>query len=36
VLIRDGAPYGDGVNLAARIRGAAQPGQIVVSEDVER
>jgi hypothetical protein len=36
VLIRDGAPYGDGVNLAARIRGTAQPGHIVVSEEVER
>ena len=32
----DGDLYGDGVNAAARIRAAVDPGQVVVSDDVWR
>src|SRR4029077_4480289 len=32
----DGDLYGDGVNAAARIEAAVEPGQVVVSEDVWR
>jgi TolB-like protein/class 3 adenylate cyclase/Tfp pilus assembly protein PilF len=32
----DGDLYGDGVNIAQRIQSEAEPGQIVVSEDVAR
>ena len=32
----DGDVYGDGVNTAARIQDEAEPGQVVVSEDVRR
>ncbi|MFN2383821.1 MAG: tetratricopeptide repeat protein [Gemmatimonadota bacterium] len=32
----DGALYGDGINIAAHLRAAAVPGQIIVSEDVWR
>jgi adenylate cyclase len=32
----DGDLYGDGVNAAARIQAAVNPGQVVVSEDVWR
>jgi len=32
----DGDLYGDGVNTAARIQAAVDPGQVVVSEDVWR
>ena len=32
----DGDLYGDGVNAAARIQAAVDPGQVVVSDDVWR
>lgn len=32
----DGDVYGEGVNLAARLQGAAAPGQVVASDDVRR
>jgi adenylate cyclase len=32
----DGDVYGDGVNAASRIVGAAEPGEVLVSEDVWR
>jgi class 3 adenylate cyclase len=32
----DGDVYGDGVNTASRIQNEAEPGQVVVSEDVWR
>ena len=35
-LDADGDLYGDGVNAAARIEAAVDPGQVVVSEDVWR
>jgi adenylate cyclase len=32
----DGDLHGDGVNAAARVQEAAEPGQVIVSEDVQR
>src|SRR6185295_13431098 len=32
----DGDLYGDGINTAARLQHEAQPGQVIVSEDVWR
>ena len=34
VIVEEGDPYGDGVNLAGRLEGEAPPGGIVVSGDV--
>lgn len=36
VVSPDGDIYGDGVNVASRLHGEAEPGRIVVSEDVWR
>ena len=36
VIIEDGDIFGDGVNIAARLEGIAQPGGICVSEDAYR
>jgi class 3 adenylate cyclase len=36
VIFQDGEFYGRTVNLAARLSGAAEPGQTLVDEDVVR
>ncbi len=36
VLVEDGDIFGDGVNLAARLEGLAEPGSVCISEDVFR
>jgi TolB-like protein len=36
VIIEDGDIFGDGVNIAARLEGVAQPGGICISEDAYR
>jgi adenylate cyclase len=36
VIIEDGDIFGDGVNIAARLEGIAQPGGICISEDAYR
>ena len=36
VLLRDGRVYGDAVNVAARIRAEAEPGELVASREVAR
>src|SRR5690349_15736307 len=36
VIIEDGDIFGDGVNIAARLEGVAQPSGICISEDVYR
>jgi adenylate cyclase len=36
VLIEDGDIFGDGVNIAARLEGIAQPGGICISDDAYR
>lgn len=32
----DGDVYGDGVNTASRVEGAAEPGQVAVTEAIQR
>lgn len=36
VEAEDGDVYGDGVNTASRVEGAAEPGQVVVTEAIQR
>jgi len=36
VIIEDGDMFGDGVNIAARLEGIAQPGSICISDDAYR
>src|SRR5215475_7149248 len=36
VIIEDGDIFGDGVNIAARLEGTAQPGGICISDDAYR
>jgi adenylate cyclase len=36
VIIEDGDLFGDGVNIAARLEGIAQPGGICISDDAYR
>src|SRR5262249_47359915 len=36
VIIDEGDIYGDGVNIAARLEGIADPGRICISEDTYR
>jgi adenylate cyclase len=36
VVVEDGDIFGDGVNIAARLEGLAEPGGICISEDVFR
>jgi len=36
IIIEDGDIFGDGVNIAARLEGIAQPGGICISEDAYR
>ncbi len=36
VIIEDGDIFGDGVNIAARLEGVAEPGSICISEDAYR
>jgi adenylate cyclase len=36
IVIEEGDIFGDGVNIAARLEGIAEPGGICVSEDVSR
>jgi adenylate cyclase len=36
IIIEEGDIHGDGVNVAARLEGVAQPGEICVSEDAFR
>ena len=36
VIIEDSDIFGDGVNIAARLEGVAQPGGICISDDAYR
>src|SRR5260370_22787309 len=36
IIIEDGDMFGDGVNIAARLEGIAQPGGICISDDAYR
>jgi len=36
IIVEDGDIHGDGVNIAARLEGIAEPGGICISEDVFR
>ena len=36
IIIEDGDLFGDGVNIAARLEGIAEPGGICLSEDAYR
>ncbi len=36
IIIEEGDIFGDGVNIAARLEGIAQPGSICISDDAYR
>ena len=36
IIVEDGDIHGDGVNIAARLEGIAEPGGICISEDAFR
>ena len=36
IIVEDGDIHGDGVNIAARLEGIAEPGGIFISEDAFR